>query len=312
VIASLEKQFKLKYRKAIGELIWPMTTCRPDIAHPVVKLAQASARPAEVHFNAVKCVFRYLAATMNDGIYFWRTAPRMDLPDDPLSNIKSTPHDIRMANRPPEKPLATLGYMDSGWANCLLTRRSFAGFLMRLAGGPICWKAKLQPTVAHSSTESEFMIASDTGRASLYVRSILWDLGVPQDAATALYEDNDGAITAMANAGKPTPRTRHIDVKYFAIQEWVERDLLVLKRIDTSQNMSDNLTKPLSHILFYRHHRDYTMGCIPPTYSPRYNDVACVYLLSKTRIFPTIYETHLLQRQPEVLRRGTSLWTVCI
>jgi hypothetical protein len=277
VIASLEKQFKLKYRKAIGELIWPMTTCRPDIAHPVVKLAQASARPAEVHFNAVKCVFRYLAATMNDGIYFWRTTPRMDLPDDPLPDIKSTPHDIRMANRPPEEPLATLGYMDSGWANCLLTRRSFAGFLMRLAGGPICWKAKLQPTVAHSSTESEFMVASDTGRASLYVRSILWDLGVPQDAATVLYEDNDGA-TAMANAGKPTPRTRHIDVKYFAIQEWVERDLLVLRRIDTSQNMSDNLTKSLSRILFYRH-RDYTMGCIPPTYSPKYNDVARVYLV---------------------------------
>jgi hypothetical protein len=53
----------------------------------------------------------------------------------------------------------------------------------------------------------------------------LWDLDVPQMAATHLYEDNDGA-TAMANAGKPTPRSRHIDVKYYAIQEWVEWDSL--------------------------------------------------------------------------------------
>jgi hypothetical protein len=32
VIAQLEKQFGIKYRKAIGQLIWPMTTCRPDLA----------------------------------------------------------------------------------------------------------------------------------------------------------------------------------------------------------------------------------------------------------------------------------------
>ncbi|KAL7502308.1 hypothetical protein ACHAXN_000293, partial [Cyclotella atomus] len=29
---------------------------------------------------------------------------------------------------------------------------------------------------------------------TLYVQSILWDLGVPRYAATLMYEDNDGAI----------------------------------------------------------------------------------------------------------------------
>lgn len=98
--------------------------------------------------------------------------------------------------------------------------------MLRLAGGPICYKAKLQPTVAMSSTEAEYMMASDAGGACLYVRSILWDLNVPQDAATFLYEDNDAA-TAMANAGKPTPRSRHMDIKYYALQQWCEQDLLV-------------------------------------------------------------------------------------
>jgi hypothetical protein len=151
---------------------------------------------------------------------------------------------------------------------------------MRLAGGPIAYKAKLQPTVASSSTESEFMQASDTGRLALYVRSILWDLDVPQHAATILYEDNDGA-TAMANAGKPTPRSRHIDIKFYALQEWVERDLMVLKRIDTSINMSDALTKPLARILFYRH-RDFYMGYVPPTYSPKFKEVARIYQVIET------------------------------
>ena len=55
----------------------------------------------------------------------------------------------------------------------------------------------------------------------------------------------------MANAGKPTPRTRHINVRYFAICDWVERDLVILERVDTPQNLADNFTKPLSCILFY-------------------------------------------------------------
>ena len=48
------------------------------------------------------------------------------------------------------------------------------------------------------------MAACDTGKMILYVRSILWDLkNIPQEAATLLYEDNDGC-TAMGNAQKPT------------------------------------------------------------------------------------------------------------
>jgi hypothetical protein len=106
----------------------------------------------------------------------------------------------------------------------------------------------------------------------------MWDLGIPQEAATILYEDNDGA-TAMANAGKPTSRTRRIDIKFYAIQEWAERDLIVLKRIDTAINMADHYTKPLSRILFYRHN-DYNMGRVPPTYSPKFLDCLRVYSTS--------------------------------
>jgi hypothetical protein len=80
----------------------------------------------------------------------------------------------------------------------------------------------------------------------------------------------------MANAGKHTPCSRHIDIKFYALQEWVERDLMVLKRIDTKISMSDALTKPLARILFYRH-RDFYMGYVPPTYSPKYKEVARIY-----------------------------------
>jgi len=116
--------------------------------------------------------------------------------------------------------------------------------------------------------EAEFMAACDTAKMILFVRSVLWDLNIPQEAATMLYKDNNGC-TAMDNAQKPTSCTCHIDIKYFLICEWVEQDLVLLDRIDTSINMSDHLTKALQPLLFHRH-ADFLLGHIPPMYSPVY------------------------------------------
>ncbi len=119
------------------------------------------------------------------------------------------------------------------------------------------------------------MAACDVGRMCLFVQSILWDLNIPQEAATIVYEDNDGC-TSMANSQKPTPWTRHINIKYFALCDWVKRDLILLKRIDTSINLADHLTKTLSRILFHQH-ADYLLGHIPPKYSPVYHQAISTY-----------------------------------
>jgi hypothetical protein len=125
--------------------------------------------------------------------------------------------------------------------------------------------------VAGSSTEAEFMAACDTGKMILFVRSILWDLNIPQEAATLLYKDNN-ACTAMGNAQKPTLRTCHIDIKFFSLCEWVEHNLMILDRINTSINMADHFTKALQPILFHRH-ADFLLGHVPPLYSPIYKTI---------------------------------------
>lgn len=73
-----------------------------------------------------------------------------------------------------------------------------------------------------------------------------------------MFEDNNGALM-MANAGQPTKRTRHIDIRHFALLDWVEQDLVILERIDTDKNPADALTKALARILFHRHY-DVLMG----------------------------------------------------
>ena len=64
---------------------------------------------------------------------------------------------------------------------------------------------KFQDTIALSSTESEFTVAC---KAILYVRSILDEIGIPQNEATTLFIDNNGTLL-MGNTQQPTRRTCH-------------------------------------------------------------------------------------------------------
>jgi hypothetical protein len=66
---------RFRYRAAIGELMWPMITTRPEISYPVVKLSQFSSNPAKVHYDAVSGIFQYLFGTRNDDITYTRTVP---------------------------------------------------------------------------------------------------------------------------------------------------------------------------------------------------------------------------------------------
>jgi hypothetical protein len=68
--ADLATNEQLRYRTGLGELIWAMTTCRPDIAFTSVKLSQSNSTPAEIHYHGLKNAIRYLYITRNDGIYF--------------------------------------------------------------------------------------------------------------------------------------------------------------------------------------------------------------------------------------------------
>ena len=155
--------------------------------------------------------------------------------------------------------------MDADWAGDTSHRKSVTGITLRLAGGTILYKSKYQQTIATSSTEAEFTAACDAGKAILYVRSILEEIGIPQEQATTLFIDNNGALM-MGNAQQPTKRTRHMDIKQFVLIDWIEHDLILMKRINTNDNYSDTMTKQVGRVLHSRHF-DYILGKIQPSYT---------------------------------------------
>jgi hypothetical protein len=56
-----------------------------------------------------------------------------------------------------------------------------------------------------------------------------------------------------------------MDIKKFAIIDWVEQDLIILKSVCTAENAADGLTKPLAKQLFNRH-SDTILGKRVPSY----------------------------------------------
>ena len=94
----------------------------------------------------------------------------------------------------------------------------------------------------------EFIAAVDTAAKKIarYLRSMLTELEFPQLKPTRIYKDNASTIN-IVNARVPTERTRHIDIRFFAIQGWKEQGDVIsyLHHIPGIINPSDDLTRPL-------------------------------------------------------------------
>jgi hypothetical protein len=244
----------------MGEVLYPMVKCRPDISVHAIFLSQYINNPGEEHYKALKSLICYLAATSSEGIYYWRKQQHKTLPHKNPPQLHEDNYDIKEMRGTDSPHL--IGFVDSDWATHTTKRALLTGMVLMFAGGTIGYKTKYQPFIAHSSTEAEFVAACDMAKMILFFRSLLDEVGVKQQHATILFEDNNGALM-MANAQQPTC---HMDIKHFALLDWVERDMLMLEAIQTHNNAADTMTKTLPKRLFYRHYNTY-MGVRIPDYA---------------------------------------------
>jgi KUP system potassium uptake protein len=256
---ALQSTMGFSYRQVLGELIYAYVVCRLDIGYAVTLLSRFANSPCKEHYIALKTVCKYLRATADWGILYWRTSPNDTLPDVPCAQPSLDPS---LPSFPMSAPLELTGFVDAAYATDCSNRRSVTGYVFTLAGGAVAFKSKLQATVALSSTEAEFIAAVTAAKVAKYLRSVLAELDFPQSSPTILYEDNLSAIM-MINENKPTSRSRHIDIQHFAIQEWQDRGIITMKHIPGILNPSDAQTKALGWTLHSRHVRR-SMGHFGP------------------------------------------------
>ena len=91
-----------------GELIYALIVARMEISFAIIKLSQYNANPALIHYKALREIFAYLNHTREDGLIYWRSCPRQDLPEVTPTPPQSNPQDRLPTYVQP--PLSLLAY----------------------------------------------------------------------------------------------------------------------------------------------------------------------------------------------------------
>ena len=153
------------------------------------------------------------------------------------------------------------GWVDADWAGDTDTRRSHTGYILMMNGGPISWKSRRQDNVSLSTSEAEFVAASQAAQEVVYLRETLRDFGYEQLAATEIYEDN---LACIAMSENPVRRkfSRHIDIRRYFIRELVKAGVVKLIPLRTHKMVADALTKGLPSPAFVAH-RKVMLGHVP-------------------------------------------------
>ena len=127
--------------------MYAMVCTRPDIAYAVGTVSRFLSNPGREHWNAVKWILRYLRGTSKLVLSFGNSKPLL------------------------------IGYTDADMAGDMDTRKSTSGYLVTFSGGAVSWQSRLQKCIALSTTEAEFIAATEACKELLWMKNILLELG---------------------------------------------------------------------------------------------------------------------------------------
>ncbi|KAE8674537.1 hypothetical protein F3Y22_tig00111745pilonHSYRG00059 [Hibiscus syriacus] len=109
----------------------------------------------------------------------------------------------------------------SDYAEDLDKSKSTTGYVFKIAGGAVSWVSKLQSVVATSTTEAEYVAATQASKEAIWLKMLLEELGHNQE-------------------------TKHIRVQYHFIREKVEEGTVDMQKIHTKDNIADFMTKAIN------------------------------------------------------------------
>ena len=126
---------------------------------------------------------------------------------------------------------------------------SIAGFIIKYTDCLIYWVSWLQSKLCLSTTEESAALLQAMHEV-LPMISVLKEFNLALNIEAqkpiircTVFEDNNGAIK-LATAPRMRPRIKHIALKYQFFRRFVGSNVS-MKRIDTSLQIADTLTKPL-------------------------------------------------------------------
>lgn len=219
------------YQELVGSALYAAIMTRPDIAKAVNELAKHTKNPSRVHFEQIKRVIQYLYTTRFLAIEY---SP----PKDPRIDAFVCASDASFGDQ--------------------IDRTSSEGYLVKLYGGPIDWRATKQRLVTTSTTEAELRAITEAAKRLHVWKRIFKSIGYTPDRELCIQCDNKQTILLLT-AEDPQFRTnlRHIDIYHHWLRQEVRCERLRVEWIGTKDMIADGFTKILSGQAFvnWRQHQ---------------------------------------------------------
>jgi len=168
---SPKKTTTAPFRQLIGALMYAANGTRPDISYAMCSLSRFNQDPKPSHWEAAKRTMRYLISTKEKCIVYPKG----------------------------EESLQLACYSDADYGNDRDDRKSISGVLILLNKAPVVWRSIKQTKVASSTAVAEFVAAALAAKECIWLRNILFELGLPQSEPTPLFVDNQTAIHLITN-----------------------------------------------------------------------------------------------------------------
>ena len=202
--------------------MWGQLATRPDLSFAVSLLSRFQGNPGIEHWKALMHVVGYVKNTLDFGLTYSRDADLF-------------PH----------------AFVDADYGGCRDTRRSTSGYVFIMAGSPVTWSSKRQPTVALSTVETEYVAMSRCTQQMVWMQSWLDEVAIERTSPSFIKGDSKGAIALTKNT-KDHAKIKYIDIRHHYIRELVQSGSIVFEQTPSADNLADLFTKPLPRD---QHHR---------------------------------------------------------
>ena len=210
---EMARMKKTPYREAIGSLMYAAVATCPDITFAVSALSQFLENPGEVHWEAVKRVYRYLAGTKTHALIYGNER-----------------HDL-------------IGFTDADGAS-QEHRHAISGFAFLIDGAAVSWSSRKQELITLSTAEAEYVAATHAAKESIWLRHLVESLFGPLPSPTPLLCDNQAALH-LATDDNYHACTKHIDIRFHFIRQTISAGHIDIKYCPTQDMTADILTKAL-------------------------------------------------------------------
>src|SRR5882762_70887 len=139
------------YRRLVGLLIYLAIATRPDIALAIQKLSQFMTSYRVIHWNAAKCVLRYLNGTRRLQLHLGGTQP------------------VRLT-----------AFSDANHACCPDSGKSIGAYCFSLGSGIISWASCKQKTVAQSMCDAKYIACTKAAHECMWLHRLMAEIKLPQ------------------------------------------------------------------------------------------------------------------------------------